>query len=150
MYYICKTLSPNTIVSINDGWENPEESDIVTAHDYCKTGDTIIKYFKDTKPEYIPSPKRYVMCLNNEYQGQPVLFSEFGGIMLNKDSHGDNWGYGDNAKDNEEIYQRIESLIDGIRECNFQGFCYTQLTDVQQEVNGLLDEDHNPKLDLES
>lgn len=145
MYYICKTLIPNSIVSINDGWENPKESDIVTAHDYCKEGETIIKYFKNVRPDYIPSPKRHVMCLNNEYEGQPVLFSEFGGIMLKKDSGGDNWGYGDNAKDEVEIYKRIESLIDGIKQCEFQGFCYTQLTDVQQEVNGLLNENHKSK-----
>ena len=30
----------------------------------------------------------------------------------------------------------------------FQGFCYTQLTDVQQEINGLLDVNHNPKFDM--
>lgn len=30
----------------------------------------------------------------------------------------------------------------------FQGFCYTQLADVYQEINGLLDKDHNPKFDL--
>ena len=147
MYYIVKTLTNNAIVSINDGWENPSESDIVTAHDYCKEGTTIVEYFKDVTPDYIPSPKRHVMCLNNEYKGQPVLFSEFGGIMLNKDSGGNNWGYGDNANDNEEIYRRIESLIDGIKECNFQGYCYTQLTDVQQEVNGLLDYEHRNKFD---
>lgn len=147
MYYICKTLSPNTIVSINDGWENPECSDILTAHDYCKEGKTIVEYFDDFTKDYIPSPRRHVLWMNHQYKGQPVLFSEFGGIMLSKDSHGDNWGYGDNALDNEEIYQRIESLMDGIKQCKFQGFCYTQLTDVQQEVNGLLDEEHHNKFD---
>ena len=29
-----------------------------------------------------------------------------------------------------------------------QGYCYTQFTDVMQETNGLLDMDHNPKVDL--
>ena len=29
------------------------------------------------------------------------------------------------------------------------GYCYTQLTDVQQEVNGLLDANHNPKVEVE-
>ena len=38
----------------------------------------------------------------------------------------------------------------GIAQCDFDGFCYTQLTDVQQEVNGLLDEDHVPKFDIEA
>ena len=37
----------------------------------------------------------------------------------------------------------------GIAACDFDGFCYTQLTDVQQEVNGLLDEEHNPKFAVE-
>ena len=114
---------------------------------YCKEGKTIVEYFDDFTKDYIPSPIRHVLWMNHQYKGQPVLFSEFGGIMLSKDSHGDNWGYGDNALDNEEIYQRIESLMDGIKQCKFQGFCYTQLTDVQQEVNGLLDEEHHNKFD---
>ena len=29
-----------------------------------------------------------------------------------------------------------------------QGFCYTQLTDIEQEVNGLLTYDRKPKVDL--
>ena len=35
------------------------------------------------------------------------------------------------------------------RQGRFSGFCYTQLTDVMQEVNGLLDMDRNPKAPLE-
>ena len=40
--------------------------------------------------------------------------------------------------------------MQGVYSCNFQGYCYTQLTDVQQEVNGLLDEQHNPKFDMDA
>lgn len=147
MYYISKTLAKDRIVSINDGWENPSESDIVSAHDYCKDKGPIISAFKDKIPEIIISPRRHLMCKDNEYKGQPILFSEFGGVMLEKDSGGGNWGYGDNAKNEQEIYDRIQNLIEGIHECPFQGYCYTQLTDVQQEVNGLLDENHQPKFD---
>lgn len=147
MYYIVKTLTNNAVVSVNDGWENPSESDIVTAHDYCKEGSSIINDYKDKSNFRITSNKRTVMFENAEYQGQPILLSEFGGIMLAKDKQGANWGYGDNAKDHEEIYKRIESLIDGIKSCGYQGYCYTQLTDVQQEVNGLLDHDHKAKFD---
>ena len=60
-----------------------------------------------------------------------------------------NWGYNSACKDNEEFYYRLENLLDGIYKSPFQGYCYTQLTDVQQEVNGLLDENHKPKLDLD-
>jgi hypothetical protein len=31
----------------------------------------------------------------------------------------------------------------------FVGYCYTQLTDVFQEVNGLLDMDRNPKANID-
>lgn len=29
------------------------------------------------------------------------------------------------------------------------GYCYTQLTDVQQEINGLLNADRSPKVSLD-
>lgn len=147
MYHIVKTLTNNAIVSINDGWENPSESDIVTVHDYCKDGNIIINDYKDKSNFKISSNNRTIMCKNNKYNGQPIILSEFGGIMLNKDSYGTNWGYGDNAQDEEEIYKRIENLIDGIKACGYAGYCYTQLSDVQQEVNGLCDKYHKPKFD---
>ena len=68
---------------------------------------------------------------------------------MKKDASGENWGYGESAKGDEEFYNRIDVLTKGIYKCPFQGYCYTQLSDVQQEVNGLLDEDHNPKFSLE-
>ena len=40
--------------------------------------------------------------------------------------------------------------MDGVYSRNFQGYCYTQLTDVQQEVNGLLTEDRQPKVALDT
>ncbi len=35
------------------------------------------------------------------------------------------------------------------RDSRLSGFCYTQLTDVQQEVNGLLKPDRTPKCSLD-
>ena len=35
-----------------------------------------------------------------------------------------------------------------VRNPAFAGFCYTQLTDVEQEINGLLTYDRKPKADL--
>ena len=84
-----------------------------------------------------------------KYGGQPVLLTEFGGIAKKGEAVGGNWGYNDGAADDEEFYARYQNLVDGIYAVgDFQGFCYTQLTDVQQEVNGLLDADHKPKFDL--
>ena len=57
-------------------------------------------------------------------------------------------GYNSAVKNEEEFFARLRALIEGIYEADFQGFCYTQLSDVQQEVNGLLDEKHDPKVDI--
>lgn len=82
-----------------------------------------------------------------QYQGQPIIFSEFGGIAF-QDKEG--WGYGEQVQSKEELSQRMNNLMQIIKEADyFQGYCYTQLTDVEQEKNGLLDENREYKLDLE-
>ena len=40
-------------------------------------------------------------------------------------------------------------MIDAIRKMNINGYCYTQLSDVEQEVNGLLNAKHQPKVAVE-
>ena len=84
----------------------------------------------------------------HKYKGQPVLLTEFGGLAFAKEQKGSAWGYGNGVKDNNEFYERLKQLIDGISLTEFQGYCYTQLTDVQQEINGLLYADHTPKVDI--
>ena len=44
--------------------------------------------------------------------------------------------------------KRFEKLFDNVAACDFAGWCYTQLTDVEQETNGLLDAKHKPKFDV--
>ena len=58
------------------------------------------------------------------------------------------WGYNELAKNNNELIDRIKDMLKTIKACDFQGFCYTQLSDVQQEINGLMDKDHNLKFEL--
>jgi hypothetical protein len=61
----------------------------------------------------------------------------------------DGWGYGEGVRDQEELIERLRSLVDVVRRIpRFQGYCITQLTDVQQEVNGLLYEDRTPKIPI--
>ena len=59
------------------------------------------------------------------------------------------WGYHDKVTDEEAFFRRFQEVTDGIREIPYcQGYCYTQLTDVMQEVNGLLTPDRRPKVDV--
>ena len=149
LYYLTKSIDSSRLVSINDGWENLEETDIVTIHDYAyDSSEFKNKYRPELFDELYPVGRK-LMALNNKYKGQPVVFSEFGGIAMKKDSIDGAWGYGESATNKEEFYTRYENLIKGIKELGFAGFCYTQTSDVQQEVNGLLDENHEPKFDIE-
>ena len=149
LYHLTKSIDPSRLVSINDGWENIEESDIITIHDYARDSHEFKEKYTYENIDSLYPVGRKLMALNNSYKGQPVVFSEFGGIAMKKDANNGAWGYGDSCSDDNEFYSRYENLIKGIKELNFAGFCYTQTTDVQQEVNGLLDENHNPKFDIE-
>ena len=149
LYYLTKATDPSRLVSSNDGWENDVTTDVITIHDYAKSGNDFPQRYTEENYNSMYPQNRKLMLDGEVYHGQPVLFSEFGGIALQKNVHGDKWGYGKHAKNEEDFYSRLENLMNGIDACDFQGYCYTQLTDVQQEVNGLLDESHNTKYDFE-
>ena len=148
MYYATKALDNSRLISTNDGWESVDTTDVIGVHDYASAGDG---FEQKCRPEnydllYPQGPK--MIAKGSTAAGKPVIFTEFGGIALDSSAVGENWGYGKNATDADDLYSRLENLMAGVSKCPFQGYCYTQLTDVQQEVNGLLDEDHKPKADF--
>ncbi len=83
--------------------------------------------------------------------GIPVFISEYGGIKWDvEESLADSWGYGDGPKTEEEYIARYRGLTDALLDNpHMFGFCYTQLYDVEQEVNGLYTYDRKPKMDME-
>lgn len=148
LYYLTKAMDGSRLVSTNDGWENLSDSDMLAIHDYSSLGREFkSKYNRDTYDGGFQTFRK-VLAGGNQYCGQPVLLTEFGGIMFAKDQHDGNWGYNSAAVTEDEFFARIKELVDGIYAADFQGFCYTQLTDVQQEVNGLLDAQRNPKVNV--
>lgn len=71
-------------------------------------------------------------------------------IAMRSEAKNGSWGYGVGAATEEEFLARYKNLIDGIYATkDFQDFCYTQVSDVQQEVNGLLFPDRTPKFNME-
>ncbi len=87
---------------------------------------------------------------------KPYLLDEFGGIKWVKDQDKQNsnsqesWGYGRPPQSLEEFYTRLEGQVDvlmGMAE-NVWGYCYTQLTDVEQEQNGIYFYDRSSKFDM--
>ena len=67
-----------------------------------------------------------------------------------KDSGGANWGYNGAVQDEKRFLERFEAITQAFKHMpGFCGYCYTQLTDVFQEVNGLVDMHRNPKANLD-
>jgi len=87
----------------------------------------------------------------------PYLVDEFGGIKWVKgqdaatNNSNSSWGYGEPPHSLEEFYARLEGQIDALMSIadNVWGYCYTQLTDVEQEQNGIYFYDRSPKFDME-
>ena len=146
LYHVTKAIDPSRLVSTNDGWENMSDSDILAIHDYASLGKELAEKYNEATYNDGYQTFRRVLANDNLYLGQPPIFTEFGGIMFEKDQGDGNWGYNSAAKNDSEFLGRLRELVDGIHNTQFQGYCYTQLTDVQQEMNGLLDSDHNPKI----
>ena len=90
---------------------------------------------------------------SGEYRGQPYLIDEYGGIKWipspDKKYAPDSWGYGTDPTTLEEFYARLEALTDVILNLSHVcGFCYTQLTDIEQEQNGVYNYDRSEKFDM--
>jgi hypothetical protein len=84
------------------------------------------------------------------YRGQPFFVSEFGGAWWNPDARpGEpSWGYGQSPKSVEDFYARFEGLCRPLLDDpRMFGYCYTQLTDVYQEQNGIYTFDRRCKFD---
>jgi beta-galactosidase/beta-glucuronidase len=85
------------------------------------------------------------------YQNQPFMVSEFGGIWWNPEAKtGEySWGYGNRPASLDEFYARFEGLCNVLLDDpSMFGYCYTQLTDVFQEQNGLFKFNREAKFDL--
>lgn len=150
IYNLTKSIDPYRPIITNDGWEHTI-SDILTLHDYVERGEDLYETYKEkntiTGSSGTYNEWKFAFAQGYRYQGQPIMISEFGGIAFRS---GRGWGYGKPVDSEEAFLERFGSLTGAIKAIPFiSGYCYTQLTDVQHEVNGLLTEDRKPKAALE-
>lgn len=145
----------------NDGWEHTNDTDLFAIHDYTARGDDLRARYAQTTaggpmvdqgwgehpvPYFAPGAR---------YRGQPVVLSEVGGLLSAPPDvpwesldplyhmYGSLPGEGD-------LEARYRDLMEAVADLPFVcGFCTTQLTDVEQEVNGLLTYGREPKIPLE-
>ena len=157
LYYLTKSADGTRICSGNDGWEQMH-TDICGLHDYNSTKEVLKEHFADRDfiekqtcdgrrayaDGYMPTGKEAFMV--TEYGGIAFanigLQGELGGM--------ETWGYHGKESDEESFFARYEACTEAITEIPFcQGYCYTQLTDIMQEINGLLTPDRKSKVDVE-
>ena len=166
LYTITKQLDGSRPVNTVSGGVHIK-TDIWTVHSYEQDAEKLKlelvngKTFKQT-PNFTQKEYNGNIGFNskeslNKYDfpvytgGMPYLIDEFGGIKwAPKETKEASWGYGDAPKTEEELLQRLESQVDAILSLNSQvwGYCYTQLTDVEQEQNGIYYYDRTPKFDM--
>ncbi|HSB17801.1 MAG TPA: glycoside hydrolase family 2 TIM barrel-domain containing protein [Bryobacteraceae bacterium] len=156
LYTLTRSLDATRPVVDNDGWEHVDTTDLFAMHDYARSGDLLYEKYKDLgKPGFrMPNVSRATLVPGYEYNGTPILLSEFGGIAYippGAQVPADAWGYSGVEKTPEAALARLRGLYEAIAKIPaFAGVCYTQLTDVEQEINGMLTYDRKPKFDVKA
>lgn len=101
--------------------------------------------FFNSAPE---GPSGRAPFFNQPYDNQPIFVSEYGGIRWPDDTV-EGWGYGNAPATPEEFFARYKGLTEALlNNPEIFGFCYTQLYDVEQEVNGLYTYGRVQKFDI--
>lgn len=154
LYHMTKSVDPTRLVIDNEGWQHTETTDLFAVHDY--TADYAGLLARWAKVEVRPGaalPPHGVNYLAPEqaYNGSPLYLSEFGGIayiLPGSKVPQAAWGYSGVEKTAEAAMQRLLGQYKAIQASPFIGICYTQITDVEQEINGLMTYDRRPKFDV--
>jgi len=152
IWNLTRAVDPTRPVIETSGWTHTiENAQIRDSHDYDQNPVSFRQRWSDfflTPQHSLSLPPRYGYgTLVARDIGVPFMLSEYGGIGWNPDGAG--WGYGNGPKDIEAFYTRYKGLTDALLDNpNLFGFTYTQLTDVEQERNGLYYYDRRAKFDL--
>jgi beta-galactosidase/beta-glucuronidase len=153
MTEVTRALDPTRLVIGNDGWEFVA-GDVIGIHDYTQDGSRLTQRYGNAAALetslYHDTPGHHVLIVDGlAVRGQPVMITEFGGIAFDKDTPG-GWGYG-RMQSPAGLLDKYAELVDALHASDvIAGFCYTQLTDTEQEVNGLLTAARAPKADPEA
>lgn len=139
---VTRSIDPTRAFIDASGWTHvPGISDILDTHDYEQNPEVLgERYQKMARGEITVGKSRSMFGYRSTF------LSEYGGIRWSDEESG--WGYGDAPKSEEEFIERFRGLANVAFDCpGMGGLCYTQLTDVEQEVNGLYTYDRRAKFD---
>ena len=143
LYQLTRELDVTRPVVSNDGWEH-SLTDLCTLHDYSRPAEVARRYrsLEGALDGIVSGHAPYNPGF--EFRGEPLLVTEFGGLQL---AGSGGWGYGQ-LTGGDQLLRAYRGLVEGLMARGpVEGFCYTQLTDVEQERNGLLTFGRVPKVD---
>jgi len=146
LYFLIKSIDPTRLVIDNDGWWHSENNDVCTQHFYSTIDLLPATLEEEIRSHKTSAPRVYLKPY--EYKGEPIIYSEIGGFGYDfKENVEKKWGYGSLIEDSEGFFERVLGLLKEFDERKewIQGFCYTELYDQFQEINGLLTFDREPK-----
>jgi beta-galactosidase/beta-glucuronidase len=161
MVRVTRRLDATRPVIDNDGWEHTDITDICAIHDYTPSADKLALRYQDMAvggelPLMVWLNEKPLFVRGSKYRGQPIVLSEVGGFLAIPDNVPPErrdllYQFYDSVQNPEELLVKYRDLMSGIASLKFlAGFCYTQLTDIEQELNGLLTYDRQPKFPAES
>jgi len=147
---ITRKFDPTRPVNDTSGYIHVD-TDIYSIHDYAQDHKEFAKHYEDlsidNKKSYEPNGWAVYDLVG--YNGTPFVVDEYGGTWWAPNAEEVGWGYGNIPKTIEEVYERIRTLTKVLVDNpNISGFCYTQLTDVEQEKNGIYAYDRTEKFDM--
>ena len=145
VYRTVKSLDP-TRPCIDTSGNYHVETDIYDVHDYDQNPVSFREHYDKLMTDgtlYERFPDR------QKHGNEPVFMSEYGGIRWTGKRRTGGWGYGQEPKTEEEFFARYKGLTEALlQNGKMLGFCYTQLTDVEQEQNGVYFYDRSEKYDV--
>ena len=147
LYNLTKAIDPTRPVNDASG-DAHVKTDIWSVHDYSREYERLVENhtFRDGAPHYRNMGGKDYLA---DWEGQPYMIDEFGGLgWIPKEERANSWGYGAQIETEDEFFRILEKEVDAIKACKgVVGFCYTQITDVEQEKNGVYYHDRRPKFD---
>lgn len=155
-----RRLDTTRAVIDNDGWEHTDIGDVCAIHDYSPSSAVLVKRYEKMLsggglPATVWIGDKPLFARGSKYRGQPIVLSEVGGFLaippdIPPDQRDVLYRFYDSFERPEELVEKYRDLMKGISMLTFlAGFCYTQLTDIEQEINGLLTYDRQPKVPAE-
>jgi len=149
IYDLTHNLDPTRPVNDASGrWH--QKTDIWTVHIYERDPKVLIEKLTPgedgsliTAKSIDNGPRDNVESFEPPYSGQPYFMGEYGGRFFpGKTKKGEEYTA-------EKFYENLDSLTSIILSFNhICGYCYTQLTDVEQEKNGIYTYDRKEKFDI--